>query len=304
MEKYGRYFVVMSKKHPNLQILINKIDIYFYLSNLLTRMEHVVPTYLSNKNPHPRDEHISFEEGPHIYTVCGDRGGYTSVTTWNHSHFGHFDADAIIDKMLKSKKMNDPSYKYYGKTKEQIKKMWDDKRISSSTAGTKMHNDIEYYYNNEPVENDSLEFSFFKNFVRDNPDLKAYRTEWMIYHEEMKLSGSIDMIFENPDGTLKIYDWKRCEEIKHEAEFNKFATTPCIDHLPDTNFWHYALQLNVYKYILESKYGKKITDLYLVCMHPDNKYKNYQRIKVPVLENEMPELVKLRLAQVKDQKRA
>ena len=294
----------MSKKHPNLQILINKIDIYFYLSNLLTRMEHVVPTYLSNKNPHPRDEHISFEEGPHIYTVCGDRGGYTSVTTWNHSHFGHFDADAIIDKMLKSKKMNDPSYKYYGKTKEQIKKMWDDKRISSSTAGTKMHNDIEYYYNNEPVENDSLEFSFFKNFVRDNPDLKAYRTEWMIYHEEMKLSGSIDMIFENPDGTLKIYDWKRCEEIKHEAEFNKFATTPCIDHLPDTNFWHYALQLNVYKYILESKYGKKITDLYLVCMHPDNKYKNYQRIKVPVLENEMPELVKLRLAQVKDQKRA
>lgn len=267
-------------------------------------MEHVVPTYLSNKNPHPRDEDISFEEGPHIYTVCGDRGGYTSVTTWNHSHFGHFDADAIIDKMLKSKKMNDPSYKYYGKTKQQIKKMWDDKRISSSTAGTKMHNDIEYYYNNEPVENDSLEFSFFKNFLRDNPDLKAYRTEWMIYHEEMKLSGSIDMIFENPDGTLKIYDWKRCEEIKHEAEFNKFATTPCIDHLPDTNFWHYALQLNVYKYILESKYGKKITDLYLVCMHPDNKYKNYQRIKVPVLEDEMPELVKLRLAQVKDQKRA
>tara|TARA_B100000282_G_scaffold260843_1_gene209459 strand:- start:731 stop:1534 length:804 start_codon:yes stop_codon:yes gene_type:complete len=267
-------------------------------------MEHVVPTYLSKKNPHPRDEHISFEEGPHIYTVCGDRGGYTSVTTWNHSHFEHFDADAIIDKMLKSKKMQDPNYKYYGKTKQQIKKMWDDKRDSSSGAGTKMHNDIEYYYNNEPVDNDSVEFGFFKNFVRDNPHLKAYRTEWMIYHEEMKLSGSIDMIFENEDGTLQIYDWKRCEEIKHEPEFNKFAKTPCIDHLPDTNFWHYALQLNVYKYILESKYGKKITDLYLVCMHPDNKYKNYQRIKVPVLEEEMPELVKLRLTQVKEQKRA
>ena len=117
-------------------------------------MEHVVPTYLSKKNPHPRDEHISFEEGPHIYTVCGDRGGYTSVTTWNHSHFEHFDADAIIDKMLKSKKMQDPNYKYYGKTKQQIKKMWDDKRDSSSGAGTKMHNDIEYYYNNEPVDND------------------------------------------------------------------------------------------------------------------------------------------------------
>jgi len=267
-------------------------------------MEHVVPTYLSNKNPHPRDENISFEEGPHIYTVCGNRGGYTSVTTWNHSHFAHFDADAIINKMLKSKKMQDPSYKYYGKTKEQIKKMWDDKRDSSSTAGTKMHNDIEYYYNNEDVDNDSLEFSYFKNFVRDNPNLKPYRTEWMIYHEDMMLSGSVDMTFENSDGSLQIYDWKRCEEIKHEAEFNQFAKTPCIDHLPDTNFWHYALQLNVYKYILESKYNKKVTDLYLVCMHPDNKYKNYQRIKVPVLEEEMPDLVNLRLAQVKELKRA
>ena len=39
-------------------------------------------------------------------------------------------------------------------------------------------------------------------------------------------------------------------------------------------------------------------------MHPDNKYKNYQRIKVPNLEDEMPELVKLRLTQVKEQKRA
>ena len=120
----------------------------------------------------------------------------------------------------------------------------------------------------------------------------------MVYYEELKFSGSIDMIFENPDGTLQIYDWKRCEEIRHEASFGKYATTPCISHLPDTNFWHYALQLNVYKTILEHKYGKKITDLYLVCMHPDNKYKNYQRIQVPFLDKEIEELFKLRLAQV------
>ena len=28
-----------------------------------------VPDYLAKKNHHPRDDHISFEEGPHIYTV-------------------------------------------------------------------------------------------------------------------------------------------------------------------------------------------------------------------------------------------
>ena len=75
---------------------------------------HIPPTYLAKKNPHIRDEDISFEEGPHIYTVKGNRGGYTSVTTWNHSHFSKFDANAVIDKMLKNtKKMSDPNYKYY-----------------------------------------------------------------------------------------------------------------------------------------------------------------------------------------------
>ena len=277
--------------------------VYFFIlhSIVLTMTEHTPPTFLYNKNPHPRDVDISFEEGPHIYTVCGQRGTYTSVTTWNHSHFAEFDADAIIDKMLKSKNMTNPTYKYYGKTKEEIKKMWDDKRDTASCAGTKMHNDIEYYYNNEPVDNTSVEFQYFKNFLKDFPELKPYRTEWMVYYEELKFSGSIDMIFENPDGTLQIYDWKRCEEIRHEASFGKYATTPCISHLPDTNFWHYALQLNVYKTILEHKYGKKITDLYLVCMHPDNKYKNYQRIQVPFLDKEIEELFKLRLAQVADE---
>jgi hypothetical protein len=260
--------------------------------------DHIPPTYLSTKNAHDRDEHISFEEGPHIYTVCGDRGGYTSVTTWNHSHFGHFDADAAIDKIMKSKRKNDPTYKYFGMNPDEIKTMWDKKRDMASSAGTNMHNDIEYYYNKETVTNDSVEFQYFKNFLNDYPELKPYRTEWMIYYEELKLSGSVDMIYENPDGTLQIYDWKRCEEIRHEAIFNNYATTPCLSHLPDTNFWHYALQLNVYKTILEHKYGKKVTDLYLVCMHPENKYKNYQRIKVPFLDKEIHNLIELRLKQV------
>jgi ATP-dependent exoDNAse (exonuclease V) beta subunit len=254
--------------------------------------------YLSRLNQHPRDEFITFEEGPHIYTVCGERGTYTSVTTWNHSHFSHFDANGIIDKILKNKRINDPTYKYYGKTKKEILKEWDDNRDKAANAGTKMHYDIECYFNRLNVKNDSIEFSYFMNFVKDYPDLKPYRTEWMIYYEELKLSGSVDMIFENPDGTLQIYDWKRCQEIKHEDPFNKTAITPCISHLQDSNFWHYALQLNMYKTILENKYDKKVTDLYLVCIHPDNVYKNYQRIKVPFLEKEMKDLIELRKSQI------
>jgi len=276
------------------------LSIHITMSESQSIFENPVPTYLAEQNPHERDKDISFEEGPHIYTVLGDRGGYTSVTTWNHRHFSEFNSDKIITNILNSKKWDtDPSYKYYKMTRDDINKMWDNNRDQAAQAGTKMHYDIECYYNKQDVVNDSVEFQYFRKFTEDmSGDLKPYRTEWMVYYEELKLSGSIDMIFENPDGTLQIYDWKRCKEIQHETNFGKYATTPCISHLPDTNFWHYALQLNVYKTILEHKYGKKVTNLYLVCMHPDNPYQTYDRIEVPFLNSEISDLFNLRLSEV------
>lgn len=151
-----------------------------------------------------------------------------------------------------------------------------------------------------PVENNSIEFQYFNNFKSDYPELTPYRTEWMVYYEELKLSGSIDMVFENPDGTIQIYDWKRVQEIVYDTDYKKFATTSCISHLPDTNFWHYSLQLNTYKKILEEKYGKKVTGLYLICLHPDNVNKNYERIELPVLEKEMNDLFDLRRKEVEE----
>ena len=107
---------------------------------------------------------------------------------------------------------------------------------------------------------------------------------------ELKLFEKIDMIYENPDGTLQIYDWKRCKEIKKINAWNKYAITPEMEDLPDTNFWHYSLQLNTYKKIIEEKYGKQVTDMYLVCLHPNNPNSNYLRLKVPDLQDKLKEV--------------
>ena len=139
-----------------------------------------------------------------------------------------------------------------------------------------------------------LNLNIFKRFYEDYKHLRPYRTEWMVYYEEYKLAGSIDMVFENGDGTLQIYDWKRSKEISKHSPWNKYAKTSCIDYIPDTNYWHYALQLNTYKRILEDKYEKKVTAMYLVVLHPDNKNKSYQRIKVCDLSKEVEELLKLK----------
>ena len=179
-------------------------------------------------------------------------------------------------------------------TRDEIKELWNKNGKDASESGTKLHYDIECYYNNIDISNDSIEYNYFKNFVNDFPNLKPYRTEWMIWDKELKFAGSIDMIYENDDGTLSIYDWKRSKEIKKTSDFLKFSHTHCIEHIPDTNFWHYSLQLNTYKGILEKNYNKKIKDMYLVCLHPNNKNNNYQLFQVPELTDEIQQLFNLR----------
>jgi hypothetical protein len=106
------------------------------------------------------------------------------------------------------------------------------------------------------------------------------------------------MLFIKPDGTYAIYDWKRSREITKSASFNKFANKTCIEHLPDSNYWHYCLQLNTYKSILESKYDIIVSEMYLICLHPENKNNNYQRIKVVDLGDEIKDLFKLRMLEI------
>lgn len=246
--------------------------------------------HLSIKNPHSRDKCITFDEGPHVYTINGD-SDYMSVTTWNHSHFEPFDADAIITKMMSGR--NWEKSMYYGMTREEIKAKWEKNRDEAASAGTKLHYDIECYYNGMDVINNTIEYNHFKEFVSDNKDLVPYRTEWMVWDTELRFAGSIDMVFENEyDQTLLIYDWKRSKEIRKTSPWSKFAQTECINHLPDSNFWHYSLQLNTYKALIEKNYGKTVSKMVLVCLHPNEE--SYKVLIVPDLQNEVKKLFELR----------
>ena len=244
--------------------------------------------YLAIKNSHARDENVTFKNDGHIYKIkhkaCPEGDiGFTSVTTFIHTLHEKFDADKIIDKMMSSDRWS--NNKYYGMTKKQIKKQWSENGKKASGAGTSLHYDIECYYNGMVVENDSVEYGHFLNFKNEFQHLGPYRTEWIIYHEELRFAGSIDMVFMNPDGVIEIYDWKRVKEILPNDKWGKWLTNPIISHLPDTNYWHYALQLNIYKTILMEKYGLSVGSLYLVSLHPENN--SYNRIEVPNLQNEV-----------------
>ena len=125
---------------------------------------------------------------------------------------------------------------------------------------------------------------------KNHADIVPFRTEWLIYDEYYKISGSVDFIVENDDDTYTILDWKRSKQIEKDNRFKKFAKFPNSD-LDDNNYTHYCLQLNIYKYIIEKNYNKKIKDMYLVVLHPENKLQNYEKIKVVDMQSRVKKLL-------------
>jgi len=235
---------------------------------------------LSELNPHVRDKDISMNAETHTYTVKGKayRG---SVSTFLKLFFSKFDEKLAITNILKSKNINNPTYEYYGMNYEQIKKHWE----NGKNLGTELHSYIEDYFNGKERINNTVEYSYFKNFIRDYPNFIPYRTEFMIYHEQLRLVGCVDMLCIKPNGHFTLLDWKRSKRIDAYSFNNKCSTFPGLTHIPDCNFYHYTFQLNIYKYILETCYDMIIDEMYMVVFHPNNT--NYKIYVINTLQNEM-----------------
>ena len=253
---------------------------------------------LAIDNFHPKDKYIIFEEESHTYTINGN-SNYKSVTTWIHQYFPSFNARNVIMKMKKGRNWN-PSNKYYHMTDREIMDEWSCNGKEAAELGTFMHNNIEDLYNGLDFDDqflESKEARLFLEYLSENP-YRPYRTEWRIYSEEHLLAGSIDMIYHDPfnPGKFIICDWKRCKEIKTENKYEKgFGILNCLDHC---NYWHYSLQLNVYKYILENYYDIEIIGMFLVILHPNQE--KYIKMNLPDMKPFMEALFTIRLKEVKE----
>ena len=244
---------------------------------------------LEEINKHELDSRISFVDEGHIYFIDGKSNGIISCTSFIHKFFGQFNATQVIQQIQKSTKYKtDPTYKYYGKSTQEIKEEWN----MTAVLGTKLHYMIELYYNDLEVEyEEDSGFEQFLLFQQDHESLQIYRTEWRIFDETLKISGSIDAIFKHKDNTISIYDWKRTPEIVTKSFNNKTARKP-INNLLDCNYYHYSLQLNLYRHILETHYNQIVKDMFLIVLHPTNT--TYQKVEVNRMEPEIQAILQER----------
>jgi hypothetical protein len=233
-----------------------------------------VPNVLAEHTPHPLDCTITFEEQEHKYGVKynGDTtftyNHVLSVSGFIHDFFHTFDTDKIISNMMKRR--NWSSSPYFGMTSESIKQLWHTNGQDASAAGTAFHAVVECICNGWIVPetyqpNKALEqWINWKKNVFDKAGMLPFRTELRMRADiDTYLVGTADLIAIHKDHagpestggvlTLHIRDWKNSREIKR-IPFNKAMGKSVLSHLVDTNYEHYALQQNLYKWLLETYY--------------------------------------------------
>lgn len=261
--------------------------------------------FLKLKNPNPRDSHIRFEDIGHKYFIddvlCTRADGWTSCTAFLHHLWEEFDADKVVTKMMNNvDKFN--AGEYAGMSKQQIIDEWARRGTESCRLGSIFHNDLcETHYNNEPIDISktaevSKEYELFLEFAKEHEAMgwRPYRSEMMVYCEQLKITGSIDMLFENADGDLILVDWKRlAKPLQFTTPFKKFSIHPKLRHLHDVNGMHYSLQLNLYAWLLNKQYNKTVKEMYLVVFHSSQD--KYLKYKVANLQAEITMLFEERL---------
>jgi hypothetical protein len=241
---------------------------------------------LVGNQPHNRDKRIIFDPINHRYYIDVNPDTI-SVSQLIDKFFPEFDSLTAATNLK-------PSHELYGLPVETIIKKWKEKGTEAADLGTKLHLQIESYYKDLPVEEKSIEYGYFLKFKEKYPTMIPHRTEWRIFDEDYLIAGTMDMIYKKDDGSYYMFDWKRSEKVVNQDGsiktsdpsnwYTKYAYGD-LNHLTDDSYYKYALQQNIYRYILEKKYGYRISSLNLLILHPN--YDTFHWLKLPDMTQEV-----------------
>ena len=250
---------------------------------------------LAEINKHINDIRISFDEADHNYFIDGEKAKF-SVTEIIDKFFPEFDSAYWAERKA-IEKLNQDTIEYdsdiLNATIKKILDDWEKKRSDAALKGTLLHERIEDFYNQKLHTEYPPEFEYFKNFHNKYEKLEAYRTEWRIYDDSLSIAGTVDMVYKKENNELFIFDWKRTSKLVDQnnqlilKDFNYGFDG--LSHIADNSFNKYALQQNVYKFILENYYDKTISSMNLLILHPN--YNNYVHLKLPEMKKEAAFLI-------------
>ena len=263
-----------------------------------------------------QDQYIDFEPEGHIYFYRregekeerseGEKEGRREggkerrllpVSSLIAYFFEHFDAQAAAQRQ----------WERYGTPIEESLAKWERIGKLASEVGTFVHEQTENYFRDGTFETGydfeyggvvehitvEKEKQFFLHFIEDFK-IRPYRQEWPVYDLDLNIAGTIDMVCREADGEFTIYDWKRSTKVVNvlgQPIVEAFCGRTGFNgiSLPDTPYYHYCMQQNLYRYMLESHYGIRIKAMNLVVLCPD--YPTYFVVPVPKMDEVIGQII-------------
>jgi ATP-dependent exoDNAse (exonuclease V) beta subunit len=200
---------------------------------------------------------IVFKASDHSYTSIDNNDiKWVSVTKLVSNFKEPFDAEGVAAKVSKNKKS-----KWYGKTAKEIQAAWKEESERAMELGTFYHNQREAdLCSLASIEKEGVTLPIYipieKDGVKHAPDQKlspGIYPEHMVYLKSAGICGQSDLV-EVVGDKVNIIDYKSNKKIETESFVNwegisKKMLFP-VNHLDDCNYYHYALQLSIYMYII------------------------------------------------------
>lgn len=261
-----------------------------FLSSFQALAEAQPCNTLAEKHKMPREERLEFRAESHTYYVDGIRVP-RSVTGFLQNFRVEFDPKQAIASlrrnMCSAGKAATPETTM---SDAEIEQQWSDNAKVQRARGQLLHFHVEHFLNGFTIaEPHSPEFKQAR-IICDAlaaEGLTAFRTELPMFHVGLQMAGQADLLCKDKHGNYAIVDWKRTKELRWENKFRSLK--PPLQHLPDCNYYVYALQLSLYAFILESEYDCQVSRLILGIVHPEAMCARW--VEVPPLRQEIALLV-------------
>lgn len=205
-------------------------------------------------------KHIKFVERYHKYfnTITGEE--YLSTTKLISQFHSKFEPDKVAHDLVNNNRVYQEKYADYEleDAVNHLKGEWSKR----TEIGNIVHNYLELYLRGilrkkSPRINQLITAFDNLKFREQYPNF-TFIPERILFSDEYKLAGQSDLVLINyEDKSFMILDYKTNHKGIKKTAYNNEMMFPPLSHLPNCNYYHYSLQLNLYAYFLEQELGYK-----------------------------------------------
>ena len=244
-------------------------------------------------------KHVIYTDRDHTYEINGKKAKY-SVTKLLGKYKKPFDSDKFSKSVAKKE----------GVEQKTVLEKWDFTRDYANHKGTEFHLFVENYLERRKM---MIDCKAITNFFKSRPDfyfadsidmyyrefaklvsnfLKFYewykeehilvKSEFVIGDEVSRIAGTLDNLSLNTKThDLVIFDYKTNKKIEKENKYGEKLLNH-LDHLDNCELNTYALQLWLYKLIIERNTPFTVKDCNIFWFLGDN----YEKFDIPDLKEE------------------